>query len=500
MERHIGLWSTECEQDAEIAELIIDGNSIEFYRRKSTLPVPTAFIGGDGERSYKVFTNGVGESGKNRTLSLASSYKVAYLLMQNCKYEKGMTISNIESFSFVIPELIDWIAENSIEWGATENHEIIAAETKKSPIVLKNNNPSIEIYFEAKTSIFDGNIDSRTSFRIENCPRIMIKYETPVTVVEVNRDIQSLMQFFGLLIGHVSDALDIRLDIKNQDMKGWLYINEDFSYNLRTIDFLDKPRTVLKMLKDKICCYFESWYNFYYDDRFELIRRMYFRGNNRKDIFAQDILVQYVRILEGYNLRITGDEEKSAKLENSIKEIEKEIKALIFSDEGKPLFSKALSEVVPEWKYNSSHAGKIASWIARGYLGKKGLSERLKNIDNEFFNIIASNAIDICSLGDDKTYVKDADNGKIVNEFYRQIVATRNYYSHYKTNFENLLNFTQVCNTINVLKALLIMIFYSHMGMEKEDIRKIIIWDSELHFQTMCLRNEEDRPYDIEND
>lgn len=110
------------------------------------------------------------------------------------------------------------------------------------------------------------------------------------------------------------------------------------------------------------------------------------------------------------------------------------------------------------------------------------------------------NAIDICSLGDDKTYVKETDNGKIVNEFYKQIVATRNYYSHYKTNSENLLNYTQVCNTINVLKALLIMIFYSHMGMEKEDIRKIIIWDSELNFQTMCLRNEDDRPYDVEND
>ena len=29
----------------------------------------------------------------------------------------------------------------------------------------------------------------------------------------------------------------------------------------------------------------------YYDDKFELIRRMYFEGNKRKDIYAQDILV-----------------------------------------------------------------------------------------------------------------------------------------------------------------------------------------------------------------
>lgn len=31
------------------------------------------------------------------------------------------------------------------------------------------------------------------------------------------------------------------------------------------------------------------------------------------------------------------------------------------------------------------------------------------------------------------------------------------------------------------------MILYSHMGMELEDARKIVIWDSELHFETMCL-------------
>jgi hypothetical protein len=32
------------------------------------------------------------------------------------------------------------------------------------------------------------------------------------------------------------------------------------------------------------------------------------------------------------------------------------------------------------------------------------------------------------------------------------------------------------------------------MGMEKENIRKIITWDSEFHFRTIYLREEEDRP------
>ena len=40
------------------------------------------------------------------------------------------------------------------------------------------------------------------------------------------------------------------------------------------------------------------------------------------------------------------------------------------------------------------------------------------------------------------------------------------------------------------------MIMFSHMGMTKEQIRKIIIWDSELHFQTKCLRYEGETPDD----
>lgn len=33
---------------------------------------------------------------------------------------------------------------------------------------------------------------------------------------------------------------------------------------------------------------------------------MYFLGNTKKDIYAEDLLVLYVRILEGYHLRITN--------------------------------------------------------------------------------------------------------------------------------------------------------------------------------------------------
>ena len=61
----------------------------------------------------------------------------------------------------------------------------------------------------------------------------------------------------------------------------------------------------------------------------------------------------------------------------------------------------------------------------------------------------------------------------------------------------NVLEPIQLNDTIRVLKALLLMIFYSAMGMDKEITRKIIIWDSELHFQTQDLRKAGETSDDI---
>lgn len=79
-------------------------------------------------------------------------------------------------------------------------------------------------------------------------------------------------------------------------------------------------------------------------------------GNARKDIFAEDILVQYVRILEGYYIRIHNDEVITEAVHKAIRQVEKNIKKLIFTDEGKALFTKALEEADPNWKFNSDHA------------------------------------------------------------------------------------------------------------------------------------------------
>jgi hypothetical protein len=77
---------------------------------------------------------------------------------------------------------------------------------------------------------------------------------------------------------------------------------------------------------------------------------------------------------------------------------------------------------------------------------------------------------------------ENQEPGSVIADYYKKIVSNRNYYSHYKVNWDNVLGFNQIGETIKILKSLIIMVLYSNMGMSKEEIGKIIIWDSELHF------------------
>lgn len=47
MERHIGLWKEEHADNPTVAELIIDGNHIEFYNRDVQQANGCAYVGSD---------------------------------------------------------------------------------------------------------------------------------------------------------------------------------------------------------------------------------------------------------------------------------------------------------------------------------------------------------------------------------------------------------------------------------------------------------------------
>lgn len=432
----------------------------------------------------------------NKSLENTSSHRVSSVLMQNYPFPHGTNVSEIKEFSFSIPELINWIGTKTVSYTCTDEEEVAAYEKKLTPVLISADNPHIELYYESKTVGSSIEQDDRTSIIIKKEPRVKVQYVQPENIQAVIRDIDCLMQFFGLLIGSVSVAEDIRLSIDGQNLNTWLYINADFSYNATLIDLLDRPRTYLYVIENSLPTYYLNWHKFYNDDTYALLRRIYFSVNEKKDIFAEDVFVQYMRILDGYHTRISGDEETKKRINTALKASTKEIKRLIFTEEGRPLFEEAMKKAVPEWKYNSSHMGEIAGWIAAGYLAKTPLSYRLQELDSMFLSIIRKNAVDIEKATRNPQKIAEKTDEQLTQLYFKELGDTRNYYSHYKLDNTGVLEFNQIMDSINVLKATIISIFFSHMGIEKDLIRRILEFDSELHWQTMCLREATDRPFE----
>lgn len=453
------------------------------------------YIGEDGQFRYKVFVNGYAKPGQNRILDYTSSHRVFYVLMQNFDFSKGTDISKVEEFSFAIRELTEWLGIQTVFYCCTDQDEPAAGEVHLEPIVIHETDPQIELYFESKTYESISSLEEDIAITIKKEPRIRVTYNQPANIQRIQNDIECIMQFFGLLIGKVSTADNIRLSIEGQKLKSWLYINHDYSYNLMNRDVMDRPRTYHYVLRDNLILYFSNWRKFCLDDQFTLLRRIYFSVNDRKEIFAEEIFVEYMRILDGYHTRISGDAETEEKLKKALKAASKVIKTQIFEEDNRPIFEKAFQSVLLDWKYNSSNMGDISGWIAAGYLGRKSLSHRLKELDNLYFGIIRSNAGNIERLASNTEKRKDMTDEQIVELFYRKLGDTRNYYSHYKKDKTGVLDFSQINDSIRVLKATIISIFLSHMGIEKDLIRRIIEFDSELHFQTQFLRKSEERPF-----
>lgn len=149
----------------------------------------------------------------------------------------------------------------------------------------------------------------------------------------------------------------------------------------------------------------------------------------------------------------------------------------------------------PDWKCNSAHIKEIAGWIAAGYLGKTQLSYRLLELDKMFFSIISKNAVDVEKNTRNKSKYENKNDDELVQLYFKELGDTRNFYSHYKLDKSGVLEIQQICTSITVLKSTIIAILLSHMGMDMELIRRIIEFDNELHWQTMCLRKEDDAPF-----
>ncbi|MBO4845834.1 MAG: hypothetical protein J5525_05940 [Lachnospiraceae bacterium] len=476
--------------DEHIGEIIIDGNSIEFYVRDTNNPFVHAYIGGDGHYGYTVFVNDSEYKGRNKTLDNSSSYRVLCVLKSARIHEDPIETENVTEVSFTIPELIPWINMKTVSYEQISMTEAIGIEEELEDVVLLDNEDTeVRFAFSSKTCKNAMENWSSTSITVEKVPEIHIKYHNPVSLERIRSDIQMNMEFWGIIIGHVSTAENILVRFScDNELEGHncklMYFNADYSYNLRAVDLFHRVTTDYKLLKDSISSLYEGWSEFFHDEKFYYIRNNFFMVNRKAEPFLEDVFVTYVRILEGYELRISGDDNIRVKIEDQIRGIEKNIKDSIREDEIKNKIENAIKPIIPDWSLNSSHAGELARWIANGYIGKVSLETRIKRLDDNHLNIIAKN----------KTIIEEANSGACnAEDYYSRITKTRNYYSHFKEDDTGILSIQQMIDTVKVLKGLIMLIFYENMGLNSDDARKILIRNSELAFETQCLMSDEEK-------
>lgn len=482
MERLINLCNIEGKDEKEISELIIDHNYIEFHRRNWYWDLPAEFVGIYNGQRAKVFTDGMSDFQKYKSLEDAYTFKVKYVLIQNNDFEVGREVKGIKSLSFFISELVEWLNVYTVGLHKNTQGKQLIIENDVEEIILNKNTPEIKIVFKTSNSIAESAHKDYNSITLSKLPMIEINYKDEVNIFTVRNDIKTVIRFFSLLIGYSSYIDSIVLKYSNCQTSR-LYINEDFSYNKTHGSALEYMRTKYDNQNIDVEKLFGGWYKFCNEEKYKFIIKMFFDNNQNKEYFAEDIIVQYAKILEGYYLRENNEEEKSRNMQKEIEKVGKEIKKLIFTDEGKPIFEQVLEKADIDWKYNSAHAQDIANWIANGYLSRKGLSNKLKELDERFFSVIYHNS----------KYIRDFDKRNIDSwNVYKAIVDTRNYYSHYKADDKGLMNFNQICEAIKCMKALIVMIFYSKMGMPIDSIKKIISIDPEFHMNTMFLKEKKE--------
>lgn len=476
--RHIGIWEENGKES--VGELVIEENKIEFYNRILFENQAQIFAPKNDNKNFFVFTDGLCNRGSHCTLDHALSYYVKYVVESNSHFDIDQ-LNNITSVHFTFPELENWLQIATVDVCISDSNQMTASIMNlDSYIILKDKNPSVYICFTQNSSI-QGFEQKTNKVSFSQFPVIAIDYGSPTNINKAFLDIRAVLQFFGLITGYVSNVNNIELFFGNSMRHRRVYFNFDFSYNMGAVYCYQQTRSTFKNMENYIMQYYENWYDFFCDERYDLIRNMYFDTNNRKSQVVQDEFVQYVRILEGYYLRCYGEEQKSQELFQQIKIVKNEIKKLIMGADGKVIFESALENALPDWNFNSKHADEIANWIATGFLNRKGLSEKLKELDLDFFNVINKNSSAIQKFGKEQE--------KPFN-YYKAIADTRNYFSHYKETKENVMNFRQMIDTIKVLKALMTMILLSHMGMEKNVARDIIMQDRELYMRTQCLKDE----------
>lgn len=141
--------------------------------------------------------------------------------MQNFQFSKGLEISGIKGFSFQIPELIKWLGMKTVSYASTEQGGLGAMELSMEPVVLKEENPHIEIRLESKTFNTSIRMDDSIEITVKNAPRIYIDYNETKELTSVELEQETLcphMPWMGLHCQDTWITRPVKIDTILEDM------------------------------------------------------------------------------------------------------------------------------------------------------------------------------------------------------------------------------------------------------------------------------------------
>ncbi len=453
-------WSkgNEIRDDGDIGQLSIKGNTITFHIDGYGDIFARNFVGRDSMHNFKVYT--YGQSTADET---GHFYHVSKVFLYNGNYKEftGDYITGIRSFSFEIPGLSNWLNIVSVDFGFLEDKSIIIHEVPTPTIVLKQAAPNIFIDYEKKDALEI--FDDKNQKAIKKLPRINVVFTDLVDDRKVIDTITILMRFFSLLIGKISIAEDVRLDLEGKDMKMWLFLNKDISVHYSWNEYWPRNRYRFEDVHDSLQQWFEKWYSFSCDDSYEILQDAYFQICSKRTSFIEDIFLTYCRFMEGYDLRKSHDEEIAQELESDILSALSEDN---FKNAISPFFDKAVSKYKPK---------DTAQWISAGFLGRIGLDARIKRLDEANFYFIEINRDSIS---------KGIDAQKI----YGKISKTRNYYAHYKSDKSGILEIGEMYNALSYMEMLILSVLLSEMGINIEARKNAFVHDEAFWMHATHLR------------
>lgn len=437
--------------NGEIGTLTIENNNIKFHLNGYSDIFARNFVGNYDDHVFKVYTYG-----EDKYVDNGHLYQVSKAFLYNGFDHSEFAqdaITNIESFSFEILGLTEWLGFKSVDVGVTEKQTAVIYEVETPTIILLDG--KIKIYIKYESKDFIESLTSYSKKTITKTPRIFVEFNELKTDKEVLNIIERITRFFAIVMGRVGYANDIRLKLYGRKMRMWLFFNHDFSFNLDSKAYIFIDRINSKFALENIQLWFTNWFVFCGVEQYEMLLNAYFQMHSKKTHLIDEMFLTYCRFIEGYDLRISTDEDKADRLKEHILE---PLKAKELKDIFNPIFNSVGSSYRPK---------DLAKWIATGFLERIGLTDRLKRIDGQHLRFISSNYQWVYGNKED-------------HNLYQQITQTRNYFSHYKADSTGLLTLQEMHNTLPVLDATITSILLSQFGIE-EDTKKNVFAKDQMY-------------------